>query len=111
ESVDGGGAVREAHGDHAGAAHGVDDGFHLVGAGLFVERGEIEAYRRAFKEMRRGGDAARQLIEDGAGIGRANADLREADLAKANFEWGSSGLSADRFGWLVHSNFFCARKR
>src|SRR5262249_51911476 len=72
-------------------------------------RAQVEAHRRALEEMRRGGDAAGQLVEDGAGVGRADAHLREADLAEANFQRGSRGWRADRFGWLVHQTFLCSK--
>ncbi len=84
--VDRRGAVSQARGHHAGAADGTEHGAHFGSVWLFFKRGEVEAHRGPLEEAWRGCYAARQLVEDGAGISRANTHLRQADLTKTNFQ-------------------------
>ncbi len=79
-------ALNQPDGDHSRAPDGIDDGSQFRQFRLVRQMRKVEADRGPLEELgcRRG--AARELVEDGAGVGRTDTHLHQPHLTKSDFD-------------------------
>ncbi len=92
-------ALGHADREHAGAPDSLDHRTDRRDVGLRRQRAQIQAHCGSLEEIRCGGGASRQLIEEHTRIRRADAHLHQANLAEMNLD----RLLARGFGRLVHA--------